>query len=255
MKKILLIYIVLYAIGISACNNNRSDKHINTSIDSLYEKTKITNNSNIQRDTLWIDSLDWEIKEPFEEKGRKVLYRSCAHIGESNDEKYIEEVVSYYLFPRNSRLYDSVINGLHSEIRPHLEKFIDDTIQSIDLGDIPRNWYIIKRYRGNPYVFSETSCGIYVYEKAIMATFGDLWPYPIKSAEQLDNGSYRFIYIDDNTVDTALMEMKDSTLGIYYYDAMGMKGYYTNDTYLSNYDIIFVEGSTLVGINGIEFDK
>ena len=184
-----------------------------------------------------------------------MLYRSCAHIGESNDEKYIEEIVSYYLFPRNSRLYDSVINGLHSEIRPHLEKFIDDTIQSIDLGDIPRNWYIIKRYRGNPYVFSETSCGIYVYEKAIMTTFGDLWPYPIKSAEQLDNGSYRFIYIDDNTVDTALMEMKDSTLGIYYYDAMGMKGYYTNDTYLNNYDIIFVEGSTLVGINGIEFDK
>ena len=238
-----------------ACNNNRSDKYINTSIDSLYEKRKITNNSNIQRDTLWIDSLDWEIKEPFEEEGRKVLYRSCAHIEESNDEKYIEEIVSYYLFPRNSRLYDSVINGLHSEIRPHLEKFIDDTIQSIDLGDIPRNWYIIKRYRGNPYVFSKTSCGIYVYEKAIMATFGDLWPYPIKSAEQLDNGSYRFIYIDDNTVDTALMEMKDSTLGIYYYDAMGMKGYYTNDTYLNNYDIIFVEGSTLMGINGIEFDK
>ena len=255
MKKIILICTVLFAIGMVACNNNGNNKHINTSIDSLYEKTKITNNSNIQRDTLWIDSLDWEIKEPFEEKGRKVLYRSYTHIGEANDDKYTEEVVSYYLFPRNSRLYDSVINGLHSEIRPHLEKFIDDTIQSIDLGGIPRNWYIIKRYNGKPYIYFETSCGIYIYEKAIVATLGDLWPYPITSAEQLDNGSYRFIYIDDNTVDTALMEMKDSTLGIYYYDAMGMKGYYTNDTYLKNYDIIFVEGSTLMGINGIEFDK
>ena len=255
MKKILLIHTILCAIGIVACNNNSNNNVTNTPIKSLNEKTKITNNSIIQHDTLWIDSLDWEIKKPFEEEGRKVLYRSCTHIGKPNDDRYTKEVVSYYLFPQNSRLYDSVINGLHSEIRPHLEKFIDDTIQSIDLGDIPRNWYIIKRYRGNPYVFSETSCGIYVYEKAIMATFGDLWPYPIKSAEQLDNGSYRFIYIDDNTVDTALMEMKDSTLGIYYYDAMGMKGYYTNDTYLNNYDIIFVESSTLVGINGIEFDK
>ena len=184
-----------------------------------------------------------------------MLYRSCAHIEEPNDDRYTEEVVSYYLLPQNSRLYDSVINDLHSKIRPQLEKIIDDTIQSIELGDIPKNWYIIKHYRGKPYVFSETSCGIYVYEKAIVATFGDLWPYPIKSAEQLDNGNYRFIYIDNNTVDTALMELKDSTLGTYYYDAMGMKGYYTNDTYLSNYDIIFVEGSTLIGIDGIEFDK
>ena len=255
MKKILLICTALCAIGLGACNNNRSDKYINTSIDSLNEKAKITNDSIIKHDTLWINGLDWEIKKTFEENGRKVLYRSCAHIGESNDEKYIEEVVSYYLFPRNSRLYDSVINGLHSEIRPHLEKFIDDTIQSIDLGDIPKNWYIIKHYNGKPYIYFETSCGIYVYEKAIMATFGDLWPYPIKGVEPLDNGSYYFIYIDDNTIDTALMEMKDSTLGIYYYDAMGMKGYYTNDTYLKNYDIIFVEGSTLMGINGIEFDK
>jgi hypothetical protein len=120
-----------------------------------------------------------------------VLYSSCAHIEEPNDDRYTEEVVSYYLLPQNSRLYDSVINDLHSKIRPQLEKIIDDTIQSIKLGDIPKNWYIIKHYRGKPYVFSETSCGIYVYEKAIVATFGDLWAYPIKSAEKLDNGNYR----------------------------------------------------------------
>ena len=234
MKKIILICTALCAIGITACNNNINNNVTNAPIESLNEKAKITNDSNIQHDTVWIDSLDWEIKKPFEEEGRKVLYRSCTHIGKLNDDRYTKEVVSYYLFPQNSRLYDSVINGLHSEIRPHLEKFIDDTIQSIDLGGIPRNWYIIKRYNGKPYIYFETSCGIYIYEKAIVATLGDLWPYPITSAELLDNGSYRFIYIDDNTVDTALMEMKDSTLGIYYYDAMGMKGYYTNDTYLNN---------------------
>jgi hypothetical protein len=42
----------------STCNNNRNNNVTNAPIESLDEKAKITNNCNIQHDTLWIDSLD-----------------------------------------------------------------------------------------------------------------------------------------------------------------------------------------------------
>ena len=61
-------------------------------------------------DTLWADGRGyWEIKTPYEENGRTVLYRSCVFAGQE-DGSVNEIELSYYLLRRGTPAYDSSLN-------------------------------------------------------------------------------------------------------------------------------------------------
>lgn len=212
-----------------------------------------------QVDTLWDNSHSyWEIKEPFDENNRRVLYRSCAYVEEPNGN--VNEIeLSYYLCQQESREYDSILRCMKTAT---VKKFLDEVsmsnsaFHSITLGNVPRHWFPIRYYKGKPYIIYDKGNNLLISEKVVIPYFGDFWIYQIKGAEKLNDGSYQIVYSNNNTVDTFTMELKDPTIGLYHSnDAVGINSFFTTEAHLDNYDIIFVEGSTLMGINGIEFDK
>lgn len=212
-----------------------------------------------QTDTLWDNSHSyWEIKEPFDENNRRVLYRSCAYVEEPNGNAN-EIELSYYLCPQGCRQYDSILRCMKTAT---VKKFLDEVsmsdsaFHSITLGNVPRHWFPIRYYKGKPYIIYAMGNVLLISEKVVIPYFGDFWIYQIKGAEVLNDGSCQFIYSNGYTVDTTTMELKDSAIGLYHSnDAVGINSFFTNEAHLDNYDIIFVEGNTIVGIDGIEFDQ
>lgn len=247
MKKMLLLSAALLALGMmTACKNGASG-------EAVAEGSQDTIN-----DTLWADDHGyWEIKTPFEEEGRTVLYRSCVLAGQEDGiDNEIE--LSYYLLHRGTAAYDSSLRMMQAiTSKDYTEGFVEASgmaFSPIHVGDVPRHWYPVCKYKGEYYLYQECACGLYLSDGAIIPSCGDFYPYQLKSVEALPDGSYRFQYEVGSAVDTVEMNLVDKKRGLYRYTDTNFLQLFTIDSHLRDYDLIKVDGSTLMGIDGIEID-
>lgn len=246
MKNSFMVCASLLAIGImTACKSGSSDN-----ITDTIPETKV--------DTLWANDHDyWEIKEPFDENGRTVLYRSCA-FARQMDGSVNEIELSYYLLRRGTEAYDSILSMMQSiTAKDYTEGFEEGTgvaFSPIRMGDVPRHWYSVCKYKGEYYLYREGGCGLYLSDGAIIPVCGDFYPYQLKSVVRLDDGGYRFQYEDGDSIETAEMRLVNKAKGLYRYSDTNFVHLFTVDSHLRDYDIIMVDGSTLMGIDGIEIE-
>ncbi len=208
-------------------------------------------------DTLWADDRGyWEIKKPFMEKGRTVLYKSCVLAGkEDGIDNEIE--LSYYLMRRGTTAYDSSLNMMQSiTARDYTDNLatMDVVFSPVRLNDTPRHWYPVCKYNGEYYLYQEGRCGLYLSDGAIIPACGDFYPYQLKKVEMLPDGSYRFQYEAGDAVEAVEMRLVDKARGLYRYTDTNFLRLFTIDSHLRGYDLIKVEGSTLMGIDGIDID-
>lgn len=247
MKKLLLFGTMVCALGVmTACKSGTTNSAL---IDTISE-------ANV--DTLWADDRGyWEIKTPFEEKGRTVLYRSCV-LADQTDGIVNEIELSYYLLRRGTTAYDSSLNMMQSitaeDYTVGFEETSGGAFSPIQMGDIPRHWYPVCRYKGEYYLYQEGRCGLYLSDGAIVPVCGDFYPYQLKNVGMLPDGSYRFQYEAGDAVETVEMKLIDKTRGLYRYTDTNFLRLFTIDSHLRDYDLIKVEGSTLMGIDGIDID-
>lgn len=207
-------------------------------------------------DTLWADDHSyWEIKEPFRKDGKTVLYRSCAYAEDGSED---EIVLSYYLWMRGTKAYDSVLRNMQSLTANHFTELLANsgiTFRHVPLGDTPRHWYPVQRHQGKPYLYHYGNCGIFLSEGAIIPSCGDFYGYQLEGVESLPNGDYRFSFISDS-VETATMQLIDADKGIYRHGSpWGMLGLFTTEANLDKYDIIELDGYPILAIDGFEFDN
>lgn len=250
MKKIILITIGVIGI-ITACNNE-SNNNRNSSTGSLEEKanafhptTDSINHSN-KMDSSLMETFDWEMEEPFVEKGCTILYRN-SFLEYIDSNTYDVEVLSYYLYQHGTALYDSALQQRSSITVDDLFKrcgMSDSSFYSIPLKNIPLQWYPIRYYRGNPYIYFDDICGIYISPKAIVSVCSDIGLYQLKEIKEQPNGNYKFSIINGhNEIITSTIQLINPSIGIYYIDKiLGHEGLYTNSTYISKYDIIYSKG-------------
>ena len=249
MKKIILITI---GIGLITACNYESKKNRNTATKTPEEKANISYSVidsvslNNKIDSSLIENFDWEMEEPFFEKGCTILYRNSV-IEYIDSCTYDVDVLSYYLYPRGTALYDSAV---HQRLSTIVDEFFkscnipDSSFYSIPLKNIPLQWYPIRYYRGKPYIYFNDICGIYISPKAIVSVCSDIGIYQLKEIKKMLNGNYKFSIINDyNEINTSIIQLIEPSIGIYYVDnTLGYEGLYTNNTHICNYDIIFFEG-------------
>ena len=245
MKKIMLVCAAMVALtAMTACKGGTVTE---ITTDSLIDKN----------DTLWADDHGyWEIKEPFNEEGKTVLYRSCVYAGQE-DGSNNEIVLSYYLWTRGTIAYDSTLQKMQSVAANHFIDYLENsgiTFRHIQLGDTPRHWYPVRRYQGKYYLYYDVNCGVFLSEGAIIPSCGDFYGYQLEDVEKLSNGGYRFLYIGDS-VETATMKLIDADKGLYrLVSSWGMPDLFTTEADLDKYDIIEVDGYPVIAIDGLEFD-
>ncbi|MBR7167872.1 MAG: hypothetical protein IKD33_03575 [Bacteroidales bacterium] len=250
MKKIILI--IIGVIGIITACNNASNNNRNVSTGSLEEKVRFfhsatdsINHSN-KMDSSLMETFDWEMEEPFVEKGCTILYRN-SFLEYIDSNIYDVEVLSYYLYQHGTALYDSALQQRSFITVDDLFKscrMSDSSFYSIPLKNIPLQWYPIRYYRGNPYIYFDDICGIYISPKAIFSVCSDIGLYQLKEIKEQPNGNYIFSIVNDyNEIITSTIQLIDPSIGIYYIDKiLGHEGLYTNDVHISKYDIIYSEG-------------
>lgn len=250
MKKIILI--IIGVIGIITACNNASNNNRNVSTGSLEEKVRFfhsatdsINHSN-KMDSSLMENFDWEMEEPFVEKGCTILYRN-SFLEYIDSNTYDVEVLSYYLYQRGTALYDSALQQRSSITVDDLLKrcrMSDSSFYSIPLKNIPLQWYPIRYYRGKPYIYFDDICGIYISPKLIVSVCSDIGLYQLKEIKEQSKGNYKFSIINDcNEIITSTIQLIDPSIGIYYIDKiLGHEGLYSNSAHMSNYDIIYSEG-------------
>lgn len=252
MKKAFLICSALIIIAVMTAYKSGTANNVGF----IASATTATN-----PDTLWADDYSyWEIKNPFSDNGKTVLYRSCVH-EEQMDGSSNEIVLSYYLRTRGTMAYDSTLHKIQSIFG---DQFTDklaesgETLNHVSLGETPRHWYPVRRYKGKNYLYYINGCGLYLTEEAIIFACGDFWSYQLKGVEELSDGSFRFSYIGlKDSVETATMQLIDSEKGTYRLDSSlkSIGTFYTTETHLEEYDIIELEGDPIVSIDEIEFEN
>lgn len=246
MKKALMVCAAMVVLAdMAACKGGKVTESI---ADTLIDKN----------DTPWADDHGyWEIKEPFNEDRKTVLYRSCVYSGQE-DGSDNEIVLSYYLWTRGTMAYDSILQKMQSITANHFTDYLENsgiTFRHVPLGDTPRHWYPVRRYQGKYYLYYDANCGIYLSEGAIIPSCGDFYGYQLEDVEKLPNGDYRFSYIGDS-VETATMQLLDADKGLYRLVSFwGMLDLFTTETNLDKYDIIELDGYPLIAIDGLEFDN
>ncbi|MBP5396431.1 MAG: hypothetical protein J6Y34_05530 [Bacteroidales bacterium] len=249
MKKIFALTFVF--IALVGCGHDKTTDVLPLAADTTTEVDVLAADdiSSPNLDTIWAEDRSyWEIKGPFEEKGRTVLYRSC-YMPEPDGSQ--QETLSYYLFRRKSAGYDSCLREMQSVTAKH---FTDEMAESgmvftdVPIGNTPRHWYPVRKHQGKYYLYKENFCGIYLTDGALISACGDFWGYPLKSVEMLADGSCQFSYETDGEVKTAKMELIDKNIGLYRYMGHDVSGLYTTDRHVKDYDIILLEGYSVMGV-------
>ena len=137
---------------------------------------------------------------------------------------------------------------------PEMLEESDDMIP-VRLGDVPRRWYTVRKYHGKPYLFREcVFSGKYLSDVALVETGCDCWSYTLKGVEKTADGSFKFLFVDKDTVVTAKMELVDKDNGLFRYSGNG-GGLFTTDSHVRNYDIIMLEGYPVASVDNMKFDK
>ena len=250
MKKLFLLGAMVCALGMTtACKSGTAVKNASDSIPDT------------KNDTLWGDDRGyWEIKTPYEENERTVLYRSCVFAGQE-DGSVNEIELSYYLLRRGTSAYDSSLNIMQSiNAKHHLDEMASSgwvyEPNTTAIDNMPQHWYPVRKYEGAYYLYKEGGCGIYFADGFFITAWGDYWAYRLKSVDVLSDGSYQFKYFGLNdTVETDTMKLVDKTTGLYRSTFDDMLEYYTTDDHLRKYDIIMLEGYPIVSVDDMKFDE
>lgn len=222
-------------------------------ITSCNKGFNATATDDTNRDTIWADDRSyWEIKQPFEENGRTVLYRSHVILENADDNE-----LSYYMLPRETADYDSCRRRMQSITAGEftgVSAELDTSSVLVPSGNTPIHWYPVRKYRGNFYVYQDANYGIYLSNDLFITAYWDFCTYKLKNVEKLADGSYDFLLEKEIT---AKMELVDKEKGLFRFRCkdIDIGDYFTIDQYIENYDIIMAENNTPLSIDGIEFDK
>ena len=256
IKVCFAVVVMCYFVGMISC---RSGVQTDNAVAQTDDIPDISSESVPEKslDTLWSgDRSYWEIKQQYEENGRTVLYRSCT-FGDMEDDDIEESILSYYLLSRGTAAYNNCLRTMQTGSAadcPEMLEESDDMIP-VRLGDMPRRWYTVRKYHGKPYLFREcVFSGKYLSDVAFVETGCDCWSYTLKGVEKTADGSFKFLFVDKDTVVTAKMELVDKDNGLFRYSGNG-GGLFTTDSHVRNYDIIMMEGYPVASVDNMKFDK
>lgn len=157
-------------------------------------------------DTLWADDSSWcDIQQPFVENDRQVLYR---HITFYDGDT---QVMDYVYIPRGSAEHARRVKELFGDTgREPL--YFDDLFAShgspythVDLGDLPRDWFVVMHYKGTPVLTADSPYYLHITDSSLVHHDTEDWVEQLRGVEKQADGSYvlsliRFAYGEDRIV-------------------------------------------------------
>lgn len=194
-------------------------------------------------DTLWADDSLWcDIQRPFVENDRQVLYR---HITFYDGDT---QVMDYVYIPRGSAEHARRVKELFGDTKR--APYIDDLFAShgspythVDLGDLPRDWFVVMHYKGTPVLTADYPYYLHITDSSLVHHDTEDWVEQLRGVEKQADGSYvlsliRFAYGEDRIVayrDT--LPPLDSEHLVYY---SGWR--LTTREHLPDFDLIDIDG-------------
>lgn len=156
-------------------------------------------------DTLWADDSSWcDIQQPFVENDRQVLYR---HIMFYDGDT---QVMDYVYIPPGSAEHARRVKALFGDTKR--APYIDDLFAShgspythVDLGDLPRDWFVVMHYKGTPVLTADYPYYLHITDSSLVHHDMEDWVEQLRGVEKQADGSYvlsliRFAYGEDRIV-------------------------------------------------------
>lgn len=141
-------------------------------------------------DTLWADDSSWcDIQQPFVENGRQVLYRHTTFYDGDT------QVMDYVYIPRGSDEHARRVKELFGDTGR--APYVDDLFASyglpcthVDLGDLPRDWFVVMRYRGTPVFTADYPYYLHFTDSTLVHHGLEDWVDHLCGVEKLPDGGY-----------------------------------------------------------------
>ena len=200
MKKLLAFFVVVLVV---ACGNHDTSVQL-ASNDSLPSQNQC--GTIIHSDTLWdTDGMWCDIQQPFTENGHHVLYRHITfYEGDT-------QIMDYVYIPRGSVGHKKRVESVYGDVerKPDFEDVFlshGSSYTHVNLGDLPRDLFMIVRYKGKPVISADFTQFIH-FTDSTMVYFGmEDYVDQLRGVERLPNGGYalklvRYDYAQNRTVD------------------------------------------------------
>lgn len=233
MRKILITCVVLLA---TACGHRGSSMQVDTDDPFLVRNV-------CEADTIWAKDSSWcDIQRPFVENGRRVLYRHTTFYDGDT------QVMDYVYIPRDNAEHARRVKALFGDTKR--APYIDDLFVShgspythVDLGDLPRDWFTVLRYKDTPVLTADYPYYLHITDSTLVHHGMEDWVEQLRGVEKQADGSYvlsliRFAYGEDRIVayrDT--LPPLDSEHLVYY---SGWR--LTTREHLPDFDLIDIDG-------------
>lgn len=196
MKKSMIVCMMVF---MSACGHRGSSMQVDTDDPFLVRNV-------CEADTIWAKDSSWcDIQRPFVENGRQVLY---CHITFYDGDT---QVMDYVYIPRGSAEHARRVKELFGDTgREPL--YFDDLFAShgspythVDLGDLPRDWFVVMHYKGTPVLTADYPYYLHITDSTLVHHGMEDWVEQLRGVEKQADGSYvlsliRFAYGEDRIV-------------------------------------------------------
>lgn len=228
--------IVCMMVFVTACGHRGSSMQVDTDDPFLVRNV-------CEADTIWAKDSSWcDIQRPFVENGRRVLYRHTTFYDGDT------QVMDYVYIPRDNAEHARRVKELFGDTKR--APYIDDLFVShgspythVDLGDLPRDWFTVLRYKDTPVLTADYPYYLHITDSTLVHHGMEDWVEQLRGVEKQADGSYvlsliRFAYGEDRIVayrDT--LPPLDSEHLVYY---SGWR--LTTREHLLDFDLIDIDG-------------
>ncbi len=195
MKKSMIVCMMVF---VTACGHRDGSMSVDADAPVTAQEACAT-------DTLWADDSLWcDIQCPFVENGRQVLYRHTTFYDGDT------QVMDYVYIPRGSDEHARRVKELFGDTGR--EPYADDLLDSyglpcthVDLGDLPRDWFVVMRYRGTPVFTADYPYYLHFTDSTLVHHGMEDWVDHLCGVEKLPDGGYalkleRFDFEQDRVV-------------------------------------------------------
>lgn len=158
MKKSMIVCMMVF---VTACGHRGSSMQVDTDDPFLVRNV-------CEADTIWAKDSSWcDIQRPFVENGRRVLYRHTTFYDGDT------QVMDYVYIPRDNAEHARRVKALFGDTKR--APYIDDLFVShgspythVDLGDLPRDWFVVMHYKGTPVLTADYPYYLHITDSSLV---------------------------------------------------------------------------------------
>ncbi len=148
------------------------------------------------------ENLKVYYKENFKENDTTFIYRSYAYFRDDPKSDFKTSTEYYYFIPHNHPKFLENVESIGSKKIYSSKSQFNETIAELkkrvpvlskqDLGDIPRIWYPLVKYKGSYYFSEDASWTREITDSVYIAYDQELLIYPIFNFKKIDGGGWSF---------------------------------------------------------------